>query len=305
MHGYVAVTDGDWFSFLAARPHLDEVNFWRPGSRAFSALTPGEPLIFKLHYPINKIVGWGFFLHAPDPLPLSFVWDAFGEKNGATSLAEMQARVSKYRRGAVEPDPAIGTTVLVEPTFLSPDRWIDAPADWSPNIVSGKRYDLASEPEGQRLWALIMTGAPVRELLEFDAPGEEVRFREVVRRERLGQGSFKTLVADAYGRRCAVSGERIMPILQAAHIRPVTEQGPHAVPNGVLLRSDIHRLFDDGYLSLDDRHRLMVSRRLRDDWRNGTWYYERAGEEILLPASVEDRPSQAFLEWHRDARFLG
>jgi len=59
---YVGVTDGDWYQFLAARPDLDEVNFWRPGGgREFRALSVGEPFFFKTHHPHNRIVGGGFY----------------------------------------------------------------------------------------------------------------------------------------------------------------------------------------------------------------------------------------------------
>ncbi|MEU9887675.1 hypothetical protein [Sphaerisporangium sp. NPDC051011] len=52
MKAYVGVTDGDWYRFLAARPALAEVNFWRPsGSREFRVLSPGEPFFFKSHHP--------------------------------------------------------------------------------------------------------------------------------------------------------------------------------------------------------------------------------------------------------------
>ena len=61
MNAYVAVTDGDWFRFLRSlKP--EEVNFWRPsGKQGFRALVPGEPFLFKLHFPYNFIVGGGFF----------------------------------------------------------------------------------------------------------------------------------------------------------------------------------------------------------------------------------------------------
>ena len=66
----------------------------------------------------------------------------------------------------------------------------------------------------------------------------------------LGQAAFKALVQEAYGRRCAVTGDKIVPVLQAAHIRPVTAEGENRVDNGLLLRSDVHTLFDRGYLGV-------------------------------------------------------
>lgn len=63
-------------------------------------------------------------------------------------------------------------------------------------------------------------------------------------RPRLGQGAFRASVTSVYQHRCALTGERTLPILDAAHIRPYDQGGEHEVTNGLLLRTDIHRLFD-------------------------------------------------------------
>jgi hypothetical protein len=114
VRAFVAVTDKDWYQFLAGRPELDEVNFWQPGgNRVFRALSPGEPLLFKLHYPDNAIVGGGFLAHA-SLIEASLAWDAFGEKNGAGSYAEMRRRIERYRRASTDPRASyqIGCIVL-------------------------------------------------------------------------------------------------------------------------------------------------------------------------------------------------
>jgi putative restriction endonuclease len=85
-------------------------------------------------------------------------------------------------------------------------------------------------------------------------------------RRRLGQGTFRAAVTDAYDRACAVTQEHSLPVLEAAHIRPYSEGGEHVLNNGLLLRSDLHRLFDRGYVGVDRDQRLMVSDRLRADW---------------------------------------
>ena len=63
-------------------------------------------------------------------------------------------------------------------------------------------------------------------------------------RQRLGQGAFRIPVTDAYQHRCAITGEKALPALEAAHLKPVTEEGKHHIDNGLLFRSDIHRFFD-------------------------------------------------------------
>jgi putative restriction endonuclease len=305
---YVAVTDRDWFRFLRERPDLDEVNFWQPGgTRQFRVLAVGQPFLFKLHYPNHAIVGGGYFRHA-SLVPTSLAWEAFGEKNGAPSLTEMRRRIERYRRVAADPrqDYVVGCILLQDPFFFPESQWIAPPADFHRNIVQGKGYDLASG-EGRTLWAA------VRELLRhLPSPsftggesGRSVYGAPVLVRPRLGQGTFRVLVTDTYQRRCAVTGERALPVLEAAHIRPVAEGGDHRLDNGLLLRSDIHTLFDRGYLTLSSRLRVLVSRRLKADFDNGEHYRQFAGQAVWVPEGQDSRPRQEFLEWHRDAVFRG
>lgn len=121
---------------------------------------------------------------------------------------------------------------------------------------------------------------------------------------RVGQQAFKSLVVASYHRRCAITGSKVSPVLQAAHIRPVAAEGEHRVDNGLLLRSDVHILYDNGYLGVDDRHRLHVSPRLKSDFGNGDEFYSRAGSTIDLPDRPVDRPSPDAVNWHMDVRFL-
>jgi putative restriction endonuclease len=113
------------------------------------------------------------------------------------------------------------------------------------------------------------------------------------------------MVIDAYGRKCAVSGERALPVLQSAHIRPVTQGGEHRVDNGLLLRSDIHTLFDRGYVTITPQGRFMASGRLKTDYDNGEPYRAMESTPVALPGLAAARPSQAFLEWHNSEVYLG
>jgi len=307
MHAFVAVTDNDWYRHLAAIPGLDEVNFWQPsGGRAFRALAPGEPLLFKLHAPEGFIAGGGFFAHHT-VLPASLAWEAFGEKNGAGSLEEMRVRIERYRR--VPPDPsedyAVGCIVLAEPFFFPREEWFPPPEDFHPNVQVGKRYDLRAAPHGTRLWEDVQYRLLARHP-DIEELEETVRFGEPVPvRRRLGQGSFRVLVTDTYERHCAVTGERVLPVLEAAHIKPVAQGGTHRIDNGLLLRSDLHKLFDAGYVTVAPDHRVRVSRRLREDFDNGEYYRRFEGREIWVPRDPEDRPDPEFLEWHADVVFRG
>lgn len=129
--------------------------------------------------------------------------------------------------------------------------------------------------------------------------------KPALRAPRLGQGIFRVKVLDAYGRACAVTQEHSLPVLEAAHIRPFAAGGVHRVANGLSLRTDLHRLFDRGYVTIDEDHRFVVGARLREDFDNGRSYYGLAGRVLSLPTDEAARPDPAALEWHREEVFLG
>jgi putative restriction endonuclease len=309
VNAFVAVTDREWFEQLRLAGTLDEVNFWQPSAGvSFRALRPGELFLFKLHSPDHYIVGGGFFSHWTR-LRISLAWEAFGIKNGAGSLAEMRRRVEFYRRLKPLPreDYEIGCILLQQPFFFAPDDWLEVPA-WRPNIVRGKTYDLIAEP-GRSLWQQVVqrlqARTPSREAVaEYAVPPE--RYGEpVLVHPRLGQGSFKVMVIDAYHRRCAVTGEKALPVLQAAHIRPYSKGGEHRLDNGLLLRSDLHILFDRGYVTVTPEYRLEVSRRLRSEFDNGEDYLARHGQRIWVPDHSDARPRTEYLAWHNENCFVG
>jgi putative restriction endonuclease len=114
------------------------------------------------------------------------------------------------------------------------------------------------------------------------------------------------LVTEAYQRRCAITGEKTLPVLHAAHIKPYSLNGPHAVSNGILLRQDLHTLFDRGYLTVTDDYHVEVSRRIKEDYGNGRDYYALRGKQLLeIPKSVQDRPAREYLRWHNEEVYLG
>ena len=299
---FVGITDREWFNRLsAARP--DEVNFWKPGEGGgFSVLQPGEPFLFKLHAPHNFIVGGGTFVKF-SKLPVSLAWLAFGEKNGVGSFAEFVARIRRYRQGDPGPDPVIGNIVLTQPFWFPPEQWIPAPVDWPRSTVQGKSYD-ALESRGYELWAQVRErlGLPIQTSTVLETVA---RYGRAETKFRLGQGGFRVVVTDAYRRRCAITGESTLPVLEAAHIRPYAAEGPHAIENGLLLRSDMHILFDKGLLTVTPDLRLEVSSQIQEQYSNGKLYYSYHGQELRsLPEGTFERPSREFLAWHNEQVFL-
>lgn len=311
MFGTVAPTDFGWYDFLRRQVKVDEVNFWRPSAeRRFNA-DPSSPFLFKLKAPHNAICGFGFFAKY-SALPYWLAWDAFGVGNGCPSQKDMLGRITTIRgrmnyRGK-SPVDFIGCILILEPVFFDERDWIPQPRDWPPRNLTPMRYDLTSG-EGIRVWQGCLERAKVHGPVEANVmreSGSEQRYgTPYLIAPRLGQGTFRVAVTDAYARACAVTGEHSLPALEAAHIKPYSEEGPHRTSNGLLLRADFHRLFDQGYITVTPTLDVEVSHRLKDDYENGKSYYPFHGQKIALPQQSEDSPAPDFLRWHNTVRYLG
>jgi putative restriction endonuclease len=300
---YVGITDYDWFKLHASKPIVEEVNFWKPSSQVgFRALQWGEPFLFKLKSPRNFVVGGGFFTKFVR-LPLSLAWEAFGEGNGARSLEEFRFLISRNRAEPLRPeqDPFIGCIPLQEPFFFPDEDWI--PIRFEPGIQTGRRFDMNDE-DGRALWRHVterLERAKVKTIGEATlavqaaqkfGPPQEFR-------PRLGQGSFRGLLTDAYEYRCAMTAERTLPVLEAAHIRPYSKGGDHSLSNGLLLRSDLHKLFDLGYIAIKpDTLTIQVSRKIKEEFENGRDYYALQDRIIRPPHNLRAMPSLDELEFH-------
>jgi len=300
---YVGNTDNEWFDFLRVRPELVEANFWRPSARPFGAVKPGELFVFRLKSPRNCVGGFGV-LSSSTVLPLQVAWETFGIANGVSSYASLRDAIARYRANElVGPATNIGCRVLVEPVLLEPDQWFPLPEPWSPNIVSGKGFS-TDQADGLALWQRLESLGDVMQLSGFGEAAARFGAPHLIT-PRLGQGAFRVAVTEAYQRSCALTEGKVLPALDAAHIVPYGEGGPHIKSNGILLRKDIHSVFDAGYATIDTDHRFVVSDKVREVFNNGEEYRRLQGRQLRLPALVSERPDPQFLRWHNDNRFLG
>jgi putative restriction endonuclease len=91
---------------------------------------------------------------------------------------------------------------------------------------------------------------------------------------------------------------------EAAHIKPYSLVMRHEVSNGLLLRSDLHKLFDEGYLTVDPQdRRVVVSKRIKEEFENGRDYYKLEGQPLREPSEPWPRPLAENLEYHAYNRF--
>jgi putative restriction endonuclease len=310
MIGTVAVTDYGWYEFLARHP-VPEANFWTPSDRRRFTAPEFSPFFFKLKAPHRAIGGFGYFVKWSS-LPDWLAWECFGQGNGCETLPALQARLAEIRARIdyvpTGPTANVGCILLVQPTFFPRDAWVPQPADWRDRTVSSAAYDLTSG-EGRRMWEQclerVRASAADSILPQVAGPPSPRYGTPRLVAPRLGQGTFRVSVTDAYGRACAVTTEHSLPVLEAVHIRDYAKDGPHEVRNGILLRADLHRLFDKGYLTVTPQHKLEISGRLRADYANGRSYYPLHGQRLRVPDRERDQPASEFLTWHNDHVYLG
>ena len=172
---------------------------------------------------------------------------------------------------------------------------------YSTQTVFGKKLfdDVQARLSSQKIICAASSTSPVVN------DSSEVRYgAEYLTRARIGQGSFRALVTNAYSRRCAMTGEKTLPVLEAAHIQSCADSGPHSIQNGILLRADLHRLFDRHYITITSDLKIEVSGRIHEEYQNGKEYYKLHGEHLAVqPINTNNLPAKKYIEWHNQ-RFI-
>jgi hypothetical protein len=126
---------------------------------------------------------------------------------------------------------------------------------------------------------------------------EKVRFRTAEVQQRVGQSEFRAALLRAYSNSCAVTGCTVDEVLQAAHIQPVAKSGSHSLKNGLLLRADIHNLFDLGLLTIDGNYLVMLDESIR---KSKTYKSLHGQRLVVIPKISTEKPSKALLKDHRN-----
>lgn len=117
-------------------------------------------------------------------------------------------------------------------------------------------------------------------------------YSSIVRRR--GQSKFRNELIAAYGGKCAITGSDVLDVLEAAHVHPYRGAATNVTPNGLLLRADIHTLFDLYLISVDPETRTVcVAPKLA-----GTTYGELQGVTLRNPIGSQHVISQEALAWH-------
>lgn len=163
------------------------------------------------------------------------------------------------------------------------------------NDGSSHASDATSDATKSR--ALHGTSQDTDESEQFDAANDQDLRDKIVATiaRRRGQASYRAGLLAAYDGKCCITGCNLVEVLEAAHISPYRGDHSNHPQNGLLLRSDLHALFDLGHLAISDALTVILSSQVR---KNST-YQQYHGTAIVLPQRRELRPSLEALQRHR------
>lgn len=294
----ISPTDEEWFSLLKSYQYLDRINFWTPTPWNIKSLKSGDRLYFMLKAPIRKIGGYAEVVKYEN-MSINKAWDTFGLGNGVKGLEEFILRTTKYKgkrsnKENLDQNPVIGCIELKEAVFFEPNKYI-TPGDLGvsfPNQVvkikcfQGEFLNLGEET----------VDLPTSPFSLVGSRNENRKFREV--NQRVGQESFRRAIFKAYDNSCAITGESCKDLLQAAHIQPYKDENSNHVQNGILLRIDLHRLFDTGLITIDTDYRIRFSSIFQSNE-----YRKYEGKKICLPNHKQQYPSLQALEYNNKYKF--
>ena len=288
----ISPTDINWFRQL--KDHIssenEAVNFWTPTPWNIRKLKSGDKFFFMLKSPIRKIGGFGIYQEYKNMLPYE-AWQAFGRNNGVTNLSELQERTKKYisknSTSSFSENNHIGCVILNNLFFFDEENYkTDAQlgVSFSKHIVKIKFFD---RPDP------IITEAD-NDINNFSlVTSHNKKIKYISQTDRKGQSNFRKKILKNYNNRCAVTQNNEIHALEAAHIQGYINEKSNNVQNGICLRADIHKLFDNGLITIDKSFLVKVSSKVND-----INYKTLHGKEITLPVDNRNHPSIDALDFH-------
>ena len=264
--GRVRACVGDWIIYYEPAKVL--------GSRGYFAVAKVQQVIPDPPRMYFAVIEPGSYLDFASPVP-------FRGPEGVTDISILndQGKVSGRAQSAVRPiSPADFHRIIA--------------IGLGENGVPLSQIDSVDSPKGLS-----------EEAIPFEQERDRIAFlASRIVRDRV----FRHVVLRAYDSRCAITGLKIIngggrAEAEAAHIRPVEENGPDIVNNGIALSSTVHWMFDRGLISLADDLKVLVSRHVNDP--DSVRALINSDGVARAPVRAADRPHPHFLQWHREYRF--
>jgi putative restriction endonuclease len=239
-----------------------------------------------LKAPIRKIGGGGTFKEYID-LSVDEAWKRFGLKNGCGNKKELIDRLNQYRtrrsmEEGISHEEKIGCIVLQDVETWDKDKYIDlgkTSISFPDQVVKIKYFT-----EGESFLESPSVSKSTKFILLPSGILKEGSTTTITARK--GQGSFKAMISRAYGNACCISEELTPELLEAAHIQPYFNESSNHTQNGLLLRVDLHKLYDNGLLHIDSDYVIHISPYLKSDYYRGFH-----GKRIQVPGNKSEWPS--------------
>ncbi|MHC2990182.1 restriction endonuclease [Pontibacter sp. HJ8] len=154
----------------------------------------------------------------------------------------------------------------------------------------------------QNLKSFLLNESPAGYTLAVNETDEEEQF--------IRGGLFKKLVPQVYNNTCSISGMRLVSnhgfsMIDACHIVPFSLSKDDKINNGLALCPNLHRAFDRGLISVDEKLQALVSDKIAEDLTNSYALQHFKGKRVSLPFGAKHYPSAENLAWHREHVFKG
>ncbi len=231
----------------------------------------------------------------------------------ANVLGRTSGSVARRLSNLASLDPAIvasGRVGSAHASALDHEIWDEFHADWTRTAeASGRLYSRMVPPSAiptrkEQRQVRARRSVPAIPARPFVGDLETT----VPQRRRLAQAFFRRSVLASYEGICCITGNNVPALLSASHIAPWATHPTHAADpcNGLCLEWTIDRAFDRGFITIDEKNRVVVGKCLREYLPNEAVQrriiaYE--GNTITLPQKFH--PSATCMEIHRQDVFLG
>lgn len=229
--------------------------FWQPTPAQPGRIKLGERWYFK-ELGAPQILGFGEYV-GWEKIGVAELFSKYGAASGYASLDDLVEAFRTFDT-ALNAEALVGNVILENFTPLSvPLSLSEIPLD---DLSVRFIYLPEADPIAGHIAGVSKAGTVTPFKLRDTAAAKRAA---VIRKIRTGQSDFRKRLLETYGPVCAMTGPQIAETLQAAHIQPYVDAESNHICNGLILRADLHILFDLGFLTIDHSCVVRVSKKLK------------------------------------------
>jgi len=298
MEHYIVVTDKKWFDFLNSNGINNNVNFWRKDTRT-PKVDSKQYVFFKIKGE-KHIAGRGRFNRFLVLNRTDAIEHAKKGNNGFDTSGNKELKISNVVSKIVNDNDRLGCLVLDDLEFLNQRDYYKISEElFHPQTQQGKYVDEIEIAELLNLFTQQFSDEINAKIPEIEAEDEfdpsnledkrHYSLKTLVLRR--GQKKFRNQLLNLYQNQCAVTNTKVIDVLEAAHISPYSGKASNVPQNGIILRADIHALFDLNLIKFTENYEIDVSEKLKN-----SIYWQYNSKTLFLPILRANRPSKKALK---------